>query len=83
MAATTGNQKLKDWVEHWTEILQPDAVEWCDGSDEEWTRLTTLLVEGGTFSPARPRQATQQLPGAVRSRRRGARRRPHLHQLRA
>jgi hypothetical protein len=23
MAATTRNQKLKDWVEHWTEILQP------------------------------------------------------------
>ena len=40
MAATTGNQKLKDWVDHWAEILQPDAVEWCDGSDEEWDRLT-------------------------------------------
>ena len=35
MAATTDNQKLKDWVDHWVGILQPDAVEWCDGSDEE------------------------------------------------
>jgi len=50
MAATTGNQKLKDWVDHWAEILQPDAVVWCDGSDEEWERLTTLLVESGTFA---------------------------------
>ena len=54
MAATTGNQKLKDWVEHWTEILQPDAVEWCDGSDAEWERLTQLLVDGGTFTPLNP-----------------------------
>jgi len=49
MAATTDNQKLKDWVDHWVGVLQPDEVEWCDGSDEEWDRLTQLLVEGGTF----------------------------------
>jgi phosphoenolpyruvate carboxykinase (GTP) len=49
MAATTDNQKLKDWVDHWVEVLQPDDVEWCDGSDEEWDRLTQLLVDGGTF----------------------------------
>jgi phosphoenolpyruvate carboxykinase (GTP) len=50
MPATTGNDKLKDWVERWAEILQPEAVEWCDGSDEEWDRLTQLLVDGGTFA---------------------------------
>jgi phosphoenolpyruvate carboxykinase (GTP) len=50
MAATTGNDKLKDWVERWAEILQPEAVEWCDGSEEEWDRLTQLLVDGGTFA---------------------------------
>jgi phosphoenolpyruvate carboxykinase (GTP) len=49
MASTTTNQKLKDWVEHWAGVFQPDGVEWCDGSDEEWDRLTQLLVEGGTF----------------------------------
>ena len=49
MAATTDNQKLKDWVDHWVGILQPDSVEWCDGSDEEWDRLTQLLIDGGTF----------------------------------
>src|SRR6187401_1560640 len=54
MAATTGNQKLKDWVDHWVEVLQPDAVEWCDGSDDEWQRLTALLVDGGTFTPLNP-----------------------------
>jgi phosphoenolpyruvate carboxykinase (GTP) len=50
MPATTSNQKLKDWVDHWAAVLQPDAVEWCDGSEEEWDRLTQLLVEGGTFT---------------------------------
>ncbi|HET8617999.1 MAG TPA: phosphoenolpyruvate carboxykinase (GTP) [Acidimicrobiales bacterium] len=49
MAATTTNQKLKDWVEHWAGVFQPDAIEWCDGSAEEWERLTRLLVDGGTF----------------------------------
>ena len=50
MPATTSNQKLKDWVDHWAAVLQPDAVEWCDGSEEEWDRLTQLLVDGGTFT---------------------------------
>jgi phosphoenolpyruvate carboxykinase (GTP) len=49
MAARTDNQKLKDWVDHWVGILQPDEVEWCDGSDEEWDRLTQLLIGGGSF----------------------------------
>ena len=54
MAATTTNEKLKAWVAEWAEIFQPDAIEWCDGSDEEWDRLTTLLVEAGTFTPLDP-----------------------------
>ncbi len=54
MPGTTSNQKLKDWVEHWAGVLQPDTVEWCDGSPEEWDRLTGLLVEGGTFTRLDP-----------------------------
>jgi len=49
MAATTTNQKLKDWVDRWVGVLQPDEIVWCDGSDEEWERLTGLLTEGGTL----------------------------------
>ncbi len=49
MPGTTENQKLQAWVQEWTEIFEPDAVEWCDGSEEEWDRLTTQLVDGGTF----------------------------------
>jgi phosphoenolpyruvate carboxykinase (GTP) len=49
MAATTTNQKLLAWVDEWAEILQPDSIEWCDGSEEERDRLNGLLVEAGTF----------------------------------
>jgi len=49
LASTTTNQKLKDWVEHWAGIFQPDHVEWCDGSQDEWDRLTERLVDAGTF----------------------------------
>jgi phosphoenolpyruvate carboxykinase (GTP) len=50
MGAATTNQKLIDWVEEWRAILQPDAVEWCDGSEEENDRMVGLLVDSGTFT---------------------------------
>jgi len=46
----TTNQKLISWVDEWAEILQPDRVEWCDGSAEEYQRLCETLVAGGTFT---------------------------------
>ena len=49
MPGQTSNQKLLDWVEQWRAIFEPDAVEWCDGSAEEYDRLAQLLVDGGTF----------------------------------
>ncbi|HKY13596.1 MAG TPA: phosphoenolpyruvate carboxykinase (GTP) [Microthrixaceae bacterium] len=49
MAGTTNHRRLKDWVEHWREILQPDDVVWCDGTQEEYDRLCAALVEAGTF----------------------------------
>lgn len=49
MAGHTDNQKLLEWVEHWRAILEPDAVYWCDGSDEEYDRLCEGLVAAGTM----------------------------------
>ncbi|CAB4554211.1 unannotated protein [freshwater metagenome] len=49
MAGTTTNQNLLDWVEQWREIFQPDSVEFCDGTTEEYDRLCQLLVDNGTF----------------------------------
>ena len=47
--APTKNAKLVAWVREVAELTKPDKVEWCDGSEQEWQRLTSLLVEQGTF----------------------------------
>jgi phosphoenolpyruvate carboxykinase (GTP) len=47
--APTRHQKLVDWVREIADLTQPSRVEWCDGSDAEWERLTTLLVGQGTL----------------------------------
>ncbi|QFY12768.1 phosphoenolpyruvate carboxykinase (GTP) [Nonomuraea phyllanthi] len=54
--APTSNRELAAWVKEIAALTQPDRIEWCDGSEEEWTRLTNLLVEQGTFTrlAARP-----------------------------
>jgi phosphoenolpyruvate carboxykinase (GTP) len=50
MPGTTSNSRLADWVEQWTAILQPADVYWCDGSAEEYQRLSQQLVDSGTFT---------------------------------
>lgn len=45
----TENTALLDWIRECVELCQPDAVEFCDGSDAEWNRLTDQLVEHGTL----------------------------------
>ena len=52
--ASTSNQKLQDWVERWVGILQPDAIHWCNGTDEEYAALCAGLVEAGTFTQLDP-----------------------------
>ncbi|MBA9006385.1 phosphoenolpyruvate carboxykinase (GTP) [Thermomonospora cellulosilytica] len=52
--APTSHAELVDWVRRIAELTKPDRVEWCDGSDEEWKRLTDLLVEQGTFKRLNP-----------------------------
>ncbi len=49
VTATIANVALRSWVEEWDEVLQPEAVHWCDGSAVEYDRLCQLLVDGGTF----------------------------------
>ncbi len=54
MDSPTKHRALNSWVEEITRLCRPDAVEWCDGSEGEWTRLTDLLVEKGTFRRLNP-----------------------------
>jgi phosphoenolpyruvate carboxykinase (GTP) len=48
-AELTTNQKLLDWVEEIASLTQPDSVQWCDGSAEEYDRLAQVLIDAGTF----------------------------------
>ena len=41
--------RLLAWVREVVELTEPAAVVWCDGSPEEWTRVTDALVASGTF----------------------------------
>jgi phosphoenolpyruvate carboxykinase (GTP) len=47
--APTRHARLLEWIREVADLTTPDRIEWCDGSPEEWTRITDLLVEAGTF----------------------------------
>ena len=49
--APTNNKRLLAWVQEVAELTTPERIEWCDGSEEEWHRLTSQLVESGTLIP--------------------------------
>jgi len=45
----TTHQGVLSWVREVAALTTPDRVVWCDGSDDEWRRLTTGLVRSGTL----------------------------------
>lgn len=55
-AAPTTHKRLIDWVREVAELTQPERVYWCDGSEEEWVRLTDELVAAGTLKRLNPQK---------------------------
>ncbi|WP_031467879.1 phosphoenolpyruvate carboxykinase (GTP) [Sciscionella sediminilitoris] len=47
--APTTHQGLLDWVREIAELTGPAEIVWCDGSEQEWQRLTRMLVDAGTL----------------------------------
>jgi phosphoenolpyruvate carboxykinase (GTP) len=52
--APTKHGRLVSWVGEVAALTTPDRVEWCDGSEEEWDRITRQLVDAGTLTRLNP-----------------------------
>ena len=53
-SAPTSNAKLAAWVDEIAAMCKPDQVHWCDGSQEEYDRLSEEMVQSGTFTRLNP-----------------------------
>ncbi len=47
--APTRHRRLAAWVDEIAALTKPDDICWCDGSQEEWDRLSRELVKAGTL----------------------------------
>jgi phosphoenolpyruvate carboxykinase (GTP) len=47
-------ESVRAWVEEVRTLCQPEAVYWCDGSEEERERLTAQAVQEGVLIPLNP-----------------------------
>ena len=48
------NPKAVAWIQEVADLCQPDAIHWCDGSEEENARLCALMVAAGTLRQLNP-----------------------------
>ena len=58
--ATTDHAGLRAWVEEVTALTQPDDVQWCDGSAEEYEQLCQVMLDAGTIQ----RLSEEKRPGS-------------------
>ena len=56
---TSSNTHVREFVEKYSALCQPDQVVWCDGSEEEKQRLTQEAVTKGILTPLN----AEKLPG--------------------
>ena len=49
--SVTKNQALLKWLDKMVDMCTPKEVRWCDGSDQEWSELCSLMIEQGSMIP--------------------------------
>lgn len=50
----TKHKALNKWISQMVELCQPKDIHLCDGSGEEWSALTSQMVDAGTLIPLNP-----------------------------
>jgi phosphoenolpyruvate carboxykinase (GTP) len=45
----SSHHQLLTWIDEVATLTTPDRIVWCDGSDDEWTRMTDALVDAGSL----------------------------------
>ena len=49
------NRRLQSWIEEIARLCQPDKIHFCDGSEEEYNRIASEMVQSGTLVPLNPK----------------------------
>ena len=52
----TKNQKLLAWVKEVEALCNPDRVQWCNGSQEEYDEMIELMLASGTATKLDPQK---------------------------
>ncbi len=53
-SAPTSNAKLAAWVDEMAALCKPDNIHWCDGSQDEYDRLSEEMVQSGAYTRLNP-----------------------------
>ncbi len=55
-SAPTKSRALIDWAAEIAQLVTPDQIVWCNGSEAERRRLTEIAVASGTLIPLNPKK---------------------------